>query len=121
MTSETRKFLDDYLEFMPKSRNASLASIGTISVGIEKGEATREDLFLACKRYIDCHSQKLYVFSDLCQVIDSDKTALSQVLAYLFSGKEVGEKVSFTMCRHQTCGKRTDLDTSGDCSLHQRP
>lgn len=72
-----------------------MASIGTISVGIEKGEATRDELFLACKRYLDRHSQQPYVFTDLSKVIARDRTALSQVLAYLFNHKEVGEKVGF--------------------------
>lgn len=88
---------------MPTSRNAYLASIGTVSVGIEKGEATKDELFVACKRYIDRHSQDLYVFTDLCKVISNDRTALSQVHAYLLSSKEVGEKVGVPIMRHHIC------------------
>lgn len=114
---KTRKFVDDYLEFVPTSRNAYLASIATISIGIEKGEATKDELSAACKRYIDRHSQDLYVFTDLCKVISSDKSALSQVLAYLLSGKEVGETVGVAILRN-ICANNTDLADSGNYPLH---
>lgn len=70
-----------------------MASIDTILIGIERGESTRDDLFFACKKYIDYHKHKLYVFSDLRRVLGHDRAVLSQILDYILSGKEEGQEV----------------------------
>lgn len=70
---------------------------------MERGESTADDLFSACKQYIDKHKHKLYIFNDLRKVLGKERAALTKVLDYILSGKEEGKEVSLWVARHRVC------------------
>lgn len=98
--TETREFIGNYIQFNPKSRNAFLASLDTVIIGMERGESTADDMFSTCKQYIDNHKHKLYIFNDLRRVLGNERAALTKVLDYILSGKEEGKEVGLPIARH---------------------
>ncbi|KAJ5281589.1 hypothetical protein N7478_006961 [Penicillium angulare] len=88
--ADMRKFVESFIEFNPKSRNATLARLEIIKIAIKKGEMTIEDdLLPICQQYIDQHKGKLYAFNDLRRILDGDKEVMAQMLKYL--SENVGE------------------------------
>lgn len=77
-----------------------MACLDTILIGVERGEFIKDDLFSACKKFIDCHKHKLYLFNDLRILLGADRDALSMMLDYLLSGKEEGHEVRAPSPRH---------------------
>ncbi|KAJ5673827.1 hypothetical protein N7462_009266 [Penicillium macrosclerotiorum] len=66
--TETAQFVEKFIEFNPKSRNAALARLEVILHGIDAGEMKADDLHSASEKYIDHHIHKLYAFDDLRRI-----------------------------------------------------
>lgn len=90
-----RKFVESFIEFNPKSRNAALARLDIIKIAIQKGDMTLEnDLLPVCRQYIDQHKGKLYAFNDLRRILDGDRDAMAQILEYISENTGEGKDVS---------------------------
>ncbi|KAJ5647149.1 hypothetical protein N7490_003521 [Penicillium lividum] len=90
--AEIQKFVETFMEFQPKSRNAALTRLDIIISAIEKGEMTFEDNLLpACQQYIDQHKRKLYAFNDLRRILGGNKDAMAKMLKYMSEGKVEGK------------------------------
>ncbi|KAJ5556414.1 hypothetical protein N7494_000329 [Penicillium frequentans] len=90
--AETQRFVESFMDFQPKSRNAALARLDIITSAIEKGEMTVEDNLLpACQQYIDQHKGKLYAFSDLRRILAGNRDAMAKMLKYMSEGKHEGK------------------------------
>ncbi|KAE8148562.1 N-acetyltransferase B complex non catalytic subunit-domain-containing protein [Aspergillus avenaceus] len=87
-TAESEKFINDFREAMPKSRNAQLARLDLKHSGVLGGTVKAEDLVSACQEYFDQHKNKLYCFGDLRSYLAAlDKESLSNVLEYASKGQ----------------------------------
>ncbi|KAJ5176236.1 uncharacterized protein N7482_002113 [Penicillium canariense] len=94
---ETVKFVEKFIEFSPKSRNAALARLDSIICGINGGEMTEEDLLPACQKYIDSHIHKLYAFNDIRRILRHNKNGMSKMLKYIDETYGEDEKGSVPM------------------------
>lgn len=94
VVAETREFIEKFIEFNPKSRNAALALIDATVVGIQKGENSSDHLLSACYKYLDNHKHKLYAFEDIRTVLDGNKDHMAEVLNHLSDIKGEDDKVS---------------------------
>ena len=93
VVNEALKLVDQFIEFAPKSRNASLARLDIISCGVEKRDISGDDKLSACQQYIDQHIHKLYAFQDIRKLWGQDKNGMEKMLEYIRAHKE-GTKVS---------------------------
>lgn len=93
VVNEALKLVDQFREFAPKSRNASLARLDIVSCGVEKGTLSGDDKLSACRQYIDQHIHKLYAFQDIRKLLGQDKDGMEKMLEYIRKHKE-GSKVS---------------------------
>ncbi|KAE8394582.1 N-acetyltransferase B complex non catalytic subunit-domain-containing protein [Aspergillus alliaceus] len=87
--ADTLKFISDFLESVPKSRNAQLARLDLIHSDVLAGNSKTEELVSACQEYFDCNKNKLYCFSDLQLYMAAlDKESVSKFVEYTFKGQE---------------------------------
>jgi len=93
VVDEALKLVDQFREFAPKSRNASLARLDIVGCGVEKGTLSGDDKLSACRQYIDQHIHKLYAFQDIRKLLGQDKDGMEKMLEYIRKHKE-GSKVS---------------------------
>lgn len=96
VAAETQKFIEEYIEFNSKSRNAALALIGTTIIGAQKGEISSDHLLSACHKYLDQHKHKLYAFSDIREVVDGDRDKMAKILNYMSDSRGQDGNVSFS-------------------------
>ncbi|KAJ5907744.1 hypothetical protein N7495_000426 [Penicillium taxi] len=92
--ADTLKFIDKFLEFDPKSRNASLARLNVVYFSILNGSSTADDLVLVCQRYWDQHKDKLYAFSDMQHFTSNKWDAMAKLMKYAVECKEEQSLVS---------------------------
>lgn len=96
-TTETLKFIDNFLDAVPKSRNAQLARLDLIHSGVVAGALKTEDLVSTCQEYFDSNKNKLYCFSDLQPYLAAlDKEAVSKFVEYASKCQE--ENVRSRQC-----------------------
>ncbi|KAF7592889.1 hypothetical protein BBP40_012301 [Aspergillus hancockii] len=82
-TTETQKFINDFIEVVPKSRNAQLAHLDLIHSGVLADNSKMEDLISACQGYFNSNKNKLYCFGDLQPYLSVvDKGSLSEFVEY---------------------------------------
>ncbi|KAE8351475.1 N-acetyltransferase B complex non catalytic subunit-domain-containing protein [Aspergillus coremiiformis] len=92
-TVATLKFISDFLESVPKSRNAQLARLDLIHSGVLAGNSKMGELVFACQQYFDSNKNKLYCFSDLQLYLTAlDKESVSKFVEYAFKGQEQSVK-----------------------------
>ncbi|KAB8199981.1 N-acetyltransferase B complex non catalytic subunit-domain-containing protein [Aspergillus parasiticus] len=92
-TIETLKFIGDFLDVVPNSRNAQLARLDLIHSGVLAGTSKTEDLVSTCQEYFDNNKNKLYCFSDLQLYLAAlDKEAVSKFVEYASKGQEENVK-----------------------------
>ncbi|KAJ5542505.1 hypothetical protein N7535_004927 [Penicillium sp. DV-2018c] len=78
LLSETQQHIEKFIDFIPKSRNAYLALMDTVLIGLERGERTEDDLVATCQGYFDQHKNKLYTFNDLRGVLQTRGDSIVQ-------------------------------------------
>lgn len=94
VTHDIQKFIEKYIEFSPKSRNAHLARFDLMTQRVNAGDLTETDLFSAAQQFFDVHKPKLYASSDLRVCLaETDKTLVSKVVEYALSCKDGSENV----------------------------
>lgn len=82
-TSETQKFISEFIVSQPKSRNAQLARLDLTHSSYQSGAVKREDLLSGCKSYFDHSKNKLYCFGDLLSYLPSlDKDSIEAFVKY---------------------------------------
>lgn len=82
-TSETQKFISEFIESQPKSRNAQLARLDLTHSSFQSGALKQEDLLSGCQSYFDHSKNKLYCFGDLLSYLPSlDKDSISAFVKY---------------------------------------
>ncbi|GAB1191620.1 hypothetical protein APSETT444_000800 [Aspergillus pseudonomiae] len=92
-TTGTLKFIGDFLDVVPKSRNAQLARLDLIHSGVLAGTSKTEDLVATCQEYFDSNKNKLYCFSDLQLYLAAlDKEGVSKFVEYASKGQEENVK-----------------------------
>ncbi|KNG84116.1 cytoskeleton organization protein (Dec1) [Aspergillus nomiae NRRL 13137] len=92
-TTGTLKFIGDFLDAVPKSRNAQLARLDLIHSGVLAGTSKTEDLVATCQEYFDSNKNKLYCFSDLQLYLAAlDKEGVSKLVEYASKGQEENVK-----------------------------
>ncbi|PLB54463.1 cytoskeleton organization protein [Aspergillus steynii IBT 23096] len=95
--AETQKFIDGFIEYEPKSRNAQLARLDLIHFNFQSGSLKADELVAACQGYFYLNKNKLYCFGDLQTYLSAlDKDSLSKFVEY--TAKNQGE----------TSGKKND-------------
>ncbi|KAB8246836.1 N-acetyltransferase B complex non catalytic subunit-domain-containing protein [Aspergillus flavus] len=88
-TIETLKFIGDFLDVVPKSRNARLARLDLIHSGVLAGTSKTEDLVSTCQEYFDNNKNKLYCFGDLQLYLAAlGKEAVTKFVEYASKGQE---------------------------------
>ncbi|KAJ5787175.1 hypothetical protein N7457_002165 [Penicillium paradoxum] len=89
LLSDTQQHIEKFIEFSPKSRNAHIALMDTVLMGLKRGESTEDDLFAACQRYFDQNKRKLYAFNDLRGVLETcEDTLVHRVSQYCMESIE---------------------------------
>ncbi|KAH3207645.1 hypothetical protein KXW62_006364 [Aspergillus fumigatus] len=82
-TAETRKFIDEFIKAVPRSRNAQLARLDLIDWSFKSGSLKSHELITACQEYFDRNKTKLYCFVDLRKYLsDLDKASLTEFIQY---------------------------------------
>lgn len=83
-TDATRKFVDEFVAAVPKSRNAQLARLDLMHWSFQAGVLKAEDLITACQEYFDRNKHKLYCFGDLRSYVPTlDKSAALKFVEYV--------------------------------------
>ncbi|KAL2838147.1 N-acetyltransferase B complex non catalytic subunit-domain-containing protein [Aspergillus pseudodeflectus] len=91
-TSETQKFISEFIAAQPKSRNAQLAHLDLTHSGFQSGSVMQEDLLSACQGYFDHSKNKLYCFSDILGYIPSlNEESVVKLLNYASKNSEQSE------------------------------
>jgi N-terminal acetyltransferase B complex non-catalytic subunit len=91
-TSETQKFITEFITAQPKSRNAQLAHLDLTHSGFQSGSVMQEDLLSACQGYFDHSKNKLYCFNDLLGYIPSlNEDSVVNFLNHASKGSEQSE------------------------------
>ncbi|KAL4950244.1 N-acetyltransferase B complex non catalytic subunit-domain-containing protein [Aspergillus filifer] len=92
-TSETQKFISDFIEAQPKSRNAQLACLDLTHSSFKSGALKPEELLSGCEAYFDHSKDKLYCFGDLLSYLPSlDKESISKFVEYTSKAALQSEK-----------------------------
>ncbi|KAL5342593.1 N-acetyltransferase B complex non catalytic subunit-domain-containing protein [Aspergillus crustosus] len=82
-TSETHKFISEFIASQPKSRNAQLARLDLTHFCFKSGSVKPEELLSACQVYFDHSKNKLYCFGDLLSYLPSlDKDPIFKFVSY---------------------------------------
>ncbi|PKX93059.1 MDM20/NAA25 family protein [Aspergillus novofumigatus IBT 16806] len=82
-TAEIRKFIDEFIKAVPRSRNAQLARLDLIHWSFKSGSLKSDELITACQEYFDRNKTKLYCFVDLRKYLsDLDKGSLTEFIQY---------------------------------------
>ncbi|KAJ5747701.1 uncharacterized protein N7511_009397 [Penicillium nucicola] len=76
LLADTQGFIEKFIDFSPKSRNAHLARLDMILLGIARGQNTSDDLISACQKYWDQHKHKLYFLGDIRGVLENCEDSL---------------------------------------------
>ncbi|KAI3006216.1 hypothetical protein CBS147346_3844 [Aspergillus niger] len=83
-TDATRKFVDEFVAAVPKSRNAQLARLDLMHWTFQAGNLKADDLVTACQEYFDRNKHKLYCFGDLRSYVPAlDKTSVLKFVEYI--------------------------------------
>jgi N-terminal acetyltransferase B complex non-catalytic subunit len=94
LLAETQELTKKFIDFSPKSRNAHLARLDLILIGIRRDQNTSDDLFSACQNYWDQHKHKIYLFGDFKGILETcDDSLIRQVCGYCMDSVE-GNAVS---------------------------
>ncbi|KAL4944916.1 hypothetical protein BDV06DRAFT_186114 [Aspergillus oleicola] len=92
-TSETQKFISDFIESQPKSRNAQLARLDLTHSSFQSGTLKTDELLSGCQAYFDHSKDKLYCFGDLLSYLPSlDKKSISKFVDYASKAAGQSEK-----------------------------
>ncbi|KKK20685.1 hypothetical protein ARAM_000334 [Aspergillus rambellii] len=84
-TAETQKFIADYINALPRSRNARLAQLDLTHSNFQSGTVDLNTLLSTCQEYFNHSKNKLYCFSDLIKYLPGlDKPSLSKFIQYAF-------------------------------------
>ncbi|KAL4927148.1 MDM20/NAA25 family protein [Aspergillus undulatus] len=82
-TSETQKFISQFIESQPKSRNAQLARLDLVHSSFQSGALKQNKLLSGCEAYFDHSKSKLFCFGDLLSYIPSlDKASITKFVEY---------------------------------------
>ncbi|KAL4878518.1 N-acetyltransferase B complex non catalytic subunit-domain-containing protein [Aspergillus karnatakaensis] len=82
-TSETQKFISEFIAAQPKSRNAQLARLDLTHFSFKSGAVTQDELLSACQAYFDHSKNKLYCFGDLLSYLPSlEKNFIAKLVDY---------------------------------------
>ncbi|KAL4873208.1 hypothetical protein BDV12DRAFT_98695 [Aspergillus spectabilis] len=80
-TSETQKFISEFIASQPKSRNAQLARLDLSHYCFKSGAVKQDELLSACEAYFDHSKNKLYCFGDLLSYLPSlDNDSISKLV-----------------------------------------
>lgn len=97
-TKESLDFIQKFIDFQPKSRNAQLARLDLIHWDFLSGNLKDEELFAACQEYLDRNKTKLYCFADLIKYLAVlNKAFLGRIIEYAktqVDDKEVSGRMS---------------------------
>ncbi|KAL4964734.1 MDM20/NAA25 family protein [Aspergillus stella-maris] len=92
-TAETQKFISDFIEAQPKSRNAQLARLDLTHSSSQSGALKPEELLSGCEAYFDHSKDKLYCFGDLLSYLPSlDKESISKFVEFASKAALQSEK-----------------------------
>ncbi|GES62553.1 cytoskeleton organization protein [Aspergillus terreus] len=92
-TSEVQKFVADFIQSEPKSRNAQLARLDLLCWCFESGTVKEEELVSACQEYFDLNQNKLYCFGDLLRYLAKlDKVSVSKFIEYASKSQDEKER-----------------------------
>ncbi|KAL1858493.1 hypothetical protein Plec18170_002692 [Paecilomyces lecythidis] len=81
---ETQTFVEEFIQFQPKSRNAQLASLDLAYRKFQSGVESTADLLSACETYFNRNRKKLYCFADLKKyLVVLDKDSLNKFLDHV--------------------------------------
>ena len=88
-TAEAQDFIKEFLNAVPKSRNAQLAQLDLIHWGVQSGSLSKDDLYSASQEYFDRNKSKLYCFGDLQKYLpELEKHELSKFVEYTLKTQE---------------------------------
>ncbi|KAL4890899.1 N-acetyltransferase B complex non catalytic subunit-domain-containing protein [Aspergillus ambiguus] len=93
ITAEVQKFVADFIQSEPKSRNAQLARLDLLLWVFECGSVREEELTSFCKEYFDCNKNKLYCFGDLLRyLVKLGKASISNFVEYASKSQSENER-----------------------------
>ncbi|KAF9884168.1 hypothetical protein FE257_002226 [Aspergillus nanangensis] len=92
-TAEVQNFINEFIRFEPKSRNAQLAHLDLLDWTFESGSANAEDLVCACEGYFDSNKHKLYCFGDLLAYLPKlDESSRLRFVKYASNSQDEKER-----------------------------
>lgn len=92
--NDARNLVENFINFNPKSRNASLALLDIEAINVQNGQMTVDEHVELCKGYIDRQSHRVFAFGDIRRLVGDNKTGMAKLLDYLNEKKDQSPNVS---------------------------